>query len=432
MRKNYFLNKIASGIFLLISASGIAQNYENGVFVLNEGNAGTNGASVSFLANGATSAVNNVFAAANPGNTNLGNVGQSMAFEGQYAYIMLNMSNTVKVVNRYTFELVATISEGIENPRYMAFHNGKGYVTNWGNAGDTTDDYLAIIDPATNTVTGTIALDNGVERILAFNDKLYVAHQGGYLFGTTVSVVDPVAEEVESVITVGDVPNGLAIKDGSLYVLCGGLPDWTSMMTDGSLYQIDLSDNSATLLTSFAGLNTGNLQLDNDGNFYYTANAAIYKGQLSNPDASEVIATLPPQNEYGIYGMNLIDGKLYVGDAMDYVSPGIVSVFDTDGALQNTYTVGALPNSFYKAETELSTPDLFASTLVLYPNPTSDRFYLNTTDAAKVTISDISGRQVLSQIYSASGITVSQLPAGIYGVEIETTTGKSAKKLIVK
>ena len=104
----------------------------------------------------------------------MGVIGQSISFNGDYAYIVMNMSNSIRVVNRYTFELVTTINTGLENPRYMAFVGDKGYVTNWGaDFGDA--GFLATINLATNTVESTVALASGQEKILNFDDKLYLS-----------------------------------------------------------------------------------------------------------------------------------------------------------------------------------------------------------------------------------------------------------------
>jgi hypothetical protein len=41
------------------------------------------------------------------------------------------VSNTIQVVNRYSFKSIATIDKDLKNPSYIVFANGKGYVTNW-------------------------------------------------------------------------------------------------------------------------------------------------------------------------------------------------------------------------------------------------------------------------------------------------------------
>ena len=83
-------------------------DYSQGVFVLNEGGYGYSNASVSFLDSDGQ-VYSSVFSGVN--NMKLGDVAQSMGFNKDDAYIVMNNSSTVEVVNRYTFEHIATVSD---------------------------------------------------------------------------------------------------------------------------------------------------------------------------------------------------------------------------------------------------------------------------------------------------------------------------------
>lgn len=430
MKKNYFLPKFQLlGLLLMLSFPALAQTYENGVFVLNEG--GT--VSVSFLGSDDT-VQNNIFATANPNQGALGSIGQSLSFNGDYAYLVMNGSNTVKIVNRYTFQYIATVSTGLSNPRYMAFANGKGYITNWGSGGSASDDYVAVLDLQTNSITSTIPAAEGVERIELYNGKLYVAHQGGYGYGKTISVIDPENDTIEAQIIVGDVPNSMVFRDNYLYVLCGGVPFWGTPVpeSDGSLVRIDLTDNSATLLAEFDGLHTSNLEIDDTNSFYFSADEVVYKASLSAPSLFSQLFSLSAQGVYGIYGMDMIDGKLYVADAGDYTSPGKAYVYSTAGAPLNVFTVGVIPNAFHKAEPNLSIPSSEGLSFKIYPNPTSGRFFVDTNTSVAISVYDQTGRRILSQKYTTAGIDVTKLPTGIYIVEATGNDRVGRMKLIVK
>jgi hypothetical protein len=65
-------------------------------------------------------------------------------------------------------------------------------VTNWGNGGSATDDYVAVVNLSTYVVSSKIPVVEGPERILEYNNKLYVAHQGGYGYGKTISAINTV------------------------------------------------------------------------------------------------------------------------------------------------------------------------------------------------------------------------------------------------
>ncbi|RZJ71376.1 DUF5074 domain-containing protein [Flavobacterium sp.] len=421
-------------LFGLISVAADAQSFDNGIFVLNEGGAGSNNASVSYIPNSG-SLQNNIFASANPSAGSLGDTAQSLTFYGNYAYIVLNISNTIKIVDRMTFELVATVSTGLNNPRYMAFVDGKGFITNWGSGANANDDYLAVLDLETNIVENTIPLAEGAERIAAINNQLYILHQGGYGFGNSVSIVNPQTETLTTSIAVGDVPNSYVVDNGFLYVLCGGKPSWSGTQTSGGLYKIDLSDNEVEESLTWNGMNPANLQSSGNGSIFFTNDANVYKGEISSLglNAPAIIA-LGEQGVYGIYGLNFIDGKLYVADAGNYVSPGTAFVYDANGTAVTNYVVGVIPNGFYKAEPNLSVPNPTRKlALFAYPNPTSDKFFVNSEEVVPVSLFDLTGRKVLEQNASNQlGIDVTSLQSGQYLAQIATQKGVVTTKILVK
>lgn len=417
MKKNYSLPRVLLFVAGMFCTPGVFAQFTDGVFVLNEGGAGSGNASVTYLSDDFTQIQYDVFGNVNSGAA-LGDTGQSMGFHGDYAYVVLNISNEVKVVDRSTFALVATII-GFSNPRFIAFKDGFAYVTCWGDGGDAHDDYVAVIDLATHTQSTTISVNEGPERILQVNGKLYVAHQGGYGFGNSVSVIDTASHSVTSSIAVGDVPNSIVAHDGFLYVLCGGKPFWASTETDGALAKIDLATDAVVSTVPFNAAHPSNLEIAGE-QMFYSVDADIFKADLAATTLPAVpLLSIAPQGAYGVYGMDILDGKLYIGDAVDYVSPGKVYVYSLDGALLQDLTVGVIPNSFYKTDASLGVAEnTQAQEVVAYPNPATDKLYLHTADAAAVRMYDSTGRLAKDQRYSVSGIDVSGLDSGIYLLEI--------------
>lgn len=313
-------------------------DYEEGVIVLNEGGFGNGNASVSFIKDDAIT--NDVYATVN--STTLGDTAQSITFDDDLAFIVLNGSNKVEVVNRYTFESVATITDNMSNPRYVAFTDDYAYVTNWGDASSATDDYVAVVRLSDYSVTSTIAVGQGPETILEEDGKLYVAHKGGYSQENFVSVIDESTNTVDTTIEVAYMPNSMVINSGSLFVLCGGKPSWTGDETVGGIYMINLASNTATSVYSFdSGVHPSHL-VENSGTFYYTASNSVYTYDITNHTVTDFASDATT-----LYGMNVHDGKIYVGDAVDYSSNGTVYVYDLEGTLEAQYTTGVLPNSFY-------------------------------------------------------------------------------------
>ena len=320
--------------------------YDNGVLILNQGNFGGGNSSISFWSNDFSTFEFNAFSSVNP-SVSLGDTAQDLGFYGDKAYIVVNLSNTIQVVNRYTLEHLTTISTGLSNPRYIAFANGNAYVTNWGDANNAEDDYVAVINLTSNSVTSSIPVTEGPERILENNNKLYVAHMGGYNFGNTISVIQTGSNAVTS-IEVGDVPNSMALVNNDLYVLCGGKPSWAEPETSGSLVKINLSTNTVTAALPFLLGNHPSNLIFHDNKFYYTVDSNVFSKTIeANTIPTTPIFSTTAQGVYGVYSFAIANNKIFVGDAADYNSNGKVYIYSLTGTLENQETVGVIPGGFY-------------------------------------------------------------------------------------
>jgi len=320
--------------------------YDDGVLILNQGGFGNGNASLSYLSDDLTVFQNNIFSLVNP-TLILGDTAQDIGFYNELAYIVLNVSNKIEIVNRYTMAHVGTISSGLSNPRYIVFANGKGYVSNWGNGSSTSDDYVAVLNLTNNTVSSSIAVAEGPERMVTANSKIYIAHLGGFGFGSSVSVVNTSTNAVTS-IAVGDVPNSLEVVENELYVLSGGKPSWSGVETPGTLTKINLTSNAVSNSITFStGLHPSNLDVES-GQLYYTIDSDVFKTALS----STTLPTTPlfsttDQGVYGVYSFAVKNNKVHIGDAVDYSSNGKIYVYTVTGDLVSTKTVGVIPAGFY-------------------------------------------------------------------------------------
>ena len=320
-------------------------NYTDGIFILNEGGFGYSNASISFF--GETGDVyNSIYTEVN--GVNLGDTAQSMGFNGDNAYLVVNNSSTIEVVNRYTFEYIATVSDMIVNPRYIEFSNNKGYITNWGDPNDVNDDFVAVLNLDTNLIEATIPVAEGPEKILLNNDKLYITHKGGYGYGNTVSVIDVASQSLANTISVADVPDGMVIDNGYLYVICSGKASWTGDETLAKLFKINLSDiNDVTALTFSAGQHPSHLESEN-GTLYYTMDNAVYSLDSNGFQLPETPSFSTAADGVEIlYGFEVHEGAIYIADAKDYVSNGEAFIYNLNGDLRNQFSVQIIPNAFY-------------------------------------------------------------------------------------
>ena len=314
-------------------------DFENGYFISNEGPFNNGTGSITFVGDDGT-IVQNAYKSVN--NEDLGNIVQSMTLANENAYIVVNNSNKIIVANRFTLEKVTEIiGEDINNPRYFVAQGTTGYLSNWGDPFDTTDDFIAIIDLSSNTVKQTIAVAEGPEEMLLENSKLYVNLQGGYGQNNQVVIISTISNTIETSLTVGDVPNSIQSDGtGNLWVLCGGKPDWTGDETLGQLFKITTSSNAISSISFNAGEHP-NLMVLEGSNLFYNLNGKVFK-------MDSKATTLPAQAITGwdgfYYAMKGYNGKVYLTDAGDYSSEGTLKVFDgTSEVLLETNTTGIIP-----------------------------------------------------------------------------------------
>lgn len=307
-------------------------NYENGILISNEGNFGQGNASVTYVSNDFQTVENNIFS--NVNSQILGDTAQSMAFNDDLAYIVLNVSNKIEVVNRYTFQSVATIDIGLSNPRFMVIVNGKGYVSNWGDFTPSDDDYIAVINLATNTVEKMISSSYLPEELIAKDNKVFVA-TGIFGFGNHVDVIDAIADELQTSITVGNSPNSMELdSNGDLWVL-----------SSENLVKINTNLNTVVKTLEFNANITAPNNLSFDGqNFYVFDSGSVYK-------FNESTTALPTTSEFdsvNFYDMKVRNGLLYGLDAADFASNGSLKVYDLNTNTQTqSIAVGIIPGEVY-------------------------------------------------------------------------------------
>lgn len=288
-------------------------DYENGIIISGEG--GANG-SVYYVSDDYATTESLIYKKVN--NEDLGHYLQSIAFDNSNAYILVDNVNTITVVDRYTFLKKGTINTGLLNPRYMTVANGMGYATNWGSTIDATDDYVAIIDLDSYTVTSTIPVGNGPERIVIKDGKLYVSHKGAYTTNNKVTVID-IASKATLEIEVKDNPDELFFDNsGHLVVLSEGNTIYDSSwnvigQTQSAISKINTSTNNIDEEIVFPeGLNP-TLLVTHGTNMYYNLGSKIFK--LGNSDSSLPSTEFIDTEAAYLYGMEVNDESLFILDA---------------------------------------------------------------------------------------------------------------------
>lgn len=313
--------------------------YETGFFITNEGpfNNGT-GTLTHVSEDGMVT--QDVYKTEN--NTDLGNIVQSMHLHGDLAYIVVNNSHKVVVADRYTLKTITEIKGGmIQSPRYFVSANNRGFLSNWGDPNDPSDDFIAVIDLNTNQVLSTISVGEGPENMLVNTDFLYVNLEGGYGHNNKVAVIDTKDGRLVKNLIVGDVPNSIqADLSGNTWVLCGGKPEWTGMETAGKLIKISANHDILSSFDFDLTEHPQHLTLLGDA-IFYNLDARVYK----MPVNSNTLPEAPFKGlEGSFYYMTGHGGEIYATDPNDYQSEGNLYIYDAaDGSLLKTIKTGIIP-----------------------------------------------------------------------------------------
>ena len=350
MRIKHVVLAVSFGVFIAACENDIDDleplvvgDYKSGILISNEGPFNDGTGTVSFISEDLTTERSEIYKTVN--GEDLGNVVNSIGFADTEAYIIANVSNTIAVVNRDTFEKIAVISEDLYNPRNFVFANGKGYVTNWGDPNVDTDDYVAVIDLTSYEVEKMIAVDFGPEELIVRQNTIYVAHKGGYGQNNVLTVINAESDVVVSTITVGDMPSSMQFDDqGNLWVLSKGKPSFTGEETQGSISKISTSSNSVLSSLEFTTTEHPD-HLSYDGtSLYYNLSGAVY----SMLPSATILPTERIFEDLNIYKMTVLDDRLYITDAKDFASNGSLSIYDLNSKEEiMTFEVGLIPGGIY-------------------------------------------------------------------------------------
>lgn len=314
--------------------------YQNGLFITNEGNFGKPNAEVTFLTKDLSLMQNDIYKAKN-NNENLGDVLQTMTFNSDKAYLLLNNSNKITIVDRVTFKKTGEITAQVNNPRYMAVANGNLYVSNdqFGGA-----KYVSVYKLSDNSFVKKIdfASTSTVENVVEAGGAIFVQN-ASYGFGNTITKINTTTNAIEgSAIAV---PNGDITKtissNGSVYTIA-------SNATNSYIYQVSTAGN-ITKTTTLTGIANGrNLQVDG-GRYYFSSANKVYSMDVNSTTVpSPLFSTTETDPNFAVYGFSVIDGRIFVSDVKKFTAASEVTVYTTAGTPITKFTAGMGATSVYK------------------------------------------------------------------------------------
>lgn len=349
---------------------GVETERIKGFYLLNEGNMGSNKASIDYFDYKSGTYFLNIYPTINPEIIHeLGDVGNDVQIYGTKLYAVINGSDYVEVMDVATGKHHASVT--VQNCRYVSFDRGYAYVSSYNGPIKIEPDAplgcVQKIDTATMQIVGTCTVGYQPEEMVIRNNKLYVANSGGYRapdYDSTVSVIDlNTFKEIKKIPVAINLHRMELASDGSIYVSSRG----DSKSIGSNTYIIDMNDNISKTLN----VACSEMAVCGDSIYFYStewssasqSNTVTYG--IINTQIQNLVSTnfITDGTEKGIqvpFGLavNPETREIFVSDARDYVTPGVLYCFSREGKRKWAVTTGDIPSRIAFAGKQFTNVDL--------------------------------------------------------------------------
>ncbi len=337
-----------------------------GMYLLNEGNMGSNKSTLDYLdLSGKDETVHyyrNIYSERNPSTVmSLGDVGNDCRIYGSRLWMVINCSNKVEVAHASDATRIGKVD--IPNCRYIAFKDSYAYVssyvgTQYGNSQSPLGSVYKV-DTLTLQKTDSCAVGYQPEEIAILGNYLYVANSGGYQgmtgqgYESTVSVVDlHTMREVEKIEVAPNLHHLKSDRYGQLWVTArGNYVDqissifWLSEDSNGQMYvegHLDQPVSDFCIVGDslyFYGSQWSEVSMNNSvtyGIINVKTHQLVCTSLSSDPEIQRI------RMPYGII-VNPVNRDFYLMDAKNYVSSGELFHFLSDGTFDWKVKTGDIP-----------------------------------------------------------------------------------------
>ncbi len=332
-----------------------------GMYLLNEGNMGSNKCSLDYLDYVQGYYVRNLYAERNPHVVKeLGDVGNDIQVYGSKLYVVVNCSNKMEVLDAATGIRLGQVD--IPNCRYVRFYRGHAYVSSYVgpvqiNNPDAVQGAVYKVDTLTLDIVDKCTVGYQPDELEVLGQYLYVANSGGYMapnYDYTVSVIELEGfKQVEKIPVSINLHRIKADNDGKLWVTSRG--DYQDIHSN--LYVLEKKRGRNEMeVTDTLNIPCSNFCISGDSLYYYStewnnytqSNTITYgiintktKEKVSDSfikDGTEADITIP----YGIM-IHPDTGDIFVTDAKNYVSSGVLHCYSKDGYKKWSVRTGDIP-----------------------------------------------------------------------------------------
>ncbi len=333
-----------------------------GLYLVNEGNMGSNKCTLDYYDYLTGVYARNIYAERNPNVIKeLGDVGNDIGIYGSKLYVAVNCSHKVEVLDARSGVRIGQVD--IPNCRYVRFHRGKAYVSSYVGpvqlGADAPKGAVYQVDTLSLAITGQVTVGYQPEEMETVGDNMYVANSGGYRapeYDNTVSVIDLAGMRQVEMIPVGINLHRLK-KDryDRLWVTSRG----DRLSRPSRLYVMDrIPGTDRMKVTDTLPVACSNMAIHGNLLYFYAAEWSDLTGSntisygIIDIRTKEVVSTnfITDGTEreiampYGI-AVHPETGDIYLTDAKNYVSSGTLYCFDSQGRKKWSVRTGDIPTA---------------------------------------------------------------------------------------
>lgn len=327
-------------------------------YLLNEGNMGSNRASIDRYDPATATYTRNAYTLANPNAVKeLGDVGNDLEVYGSRLYAVINCSHKVEVMRAADCRSLGHVD--VPNPRFVSGHGAYVYVSSYvGPVG--VDPHAPLgsvykIDTLSLAIVDRVDVGYQPEQMAVVGDKLYVANSGGYRkpnYDRTVSVIDLNTFKVVKTIDVAINLHHIKLTDSGLLLVQsrgdnGNVPprlygidtatDQVSAVFDVPVTNFAVDGNTVYIIAVARNEIVGTQTIS-----YSTIDLETLQTRGSwITDGTQTQIKMP----YGI-AVDPATRNIYVTDARNYVSSGRIHCYTPAGTRLWTVTAGDIPAAF--------------------------------------------------------------------------------------
>lgn len=350
-----------------IDTGGKAQKSEiAGMYLLNEGNMGSNKASLDYLDlsgnDETTHYFRNIYQERNPNTVMaLGDVGNDCQIYGSRLWLVINCSNKVEVARASDAVRIGKVD--IPNCRYVTFKDQYAYVSSYvgavysGSSSPLGSVYK--VDTLTLQKVDSCTVGYQPEEMAIIGHYLYVANSGGYQgmtgqgYESTVSVIDlRTMKEIEKIMVAPNLHHLKADRYNQLWVTARG----NYMDEESSIWWLVPDSDGRMTVGGHIDQPVSDLCIVGDSLYFYgsqwsevsMSNTVTYgiidvrKHEMVSTRLSDAPEISKIRMPYGIM-VNPIHRDFYLMDAKNYVSSGELLHFLPDGTFDWKVKTGDIP-----------------------------------------------------------------------------------------